>query len=151
MYTIDTVKELLLKEPQRPEIGAVAFAHVEDTDVGAITFFDWDGNHLAHFEGRGRPELTGALIAFVKSAWRHDEAQSVEDTCEHYARPCNAYRVRLAGSIFDGEIIVETLVGEPAENGAGYDLAARFNNHPERLSLLAAAGKHGAIFIAWLD
>lgn len=52
------------------------------------------------------------------------------------------YNVRLEGDIFDGIIIIE-----PNDENAEI-LASMFNNHPERLAMLVAAGEEGMSFRA---
>ena len=57
--------------------------------------------------------------------------------------------VRLEGNIWDGVITVpDAKTGEPADADIGWDIARRFNNHPERLAMLAAAGEDGIEFQA---
>ena len=130
---------------------SVAFAIIEgeDADAGAIFFYgdDPDSPPLCHFYG----EDSEALIGYVKTHWDENESKSVFPTAVEYRRPSESYRVILQGDIFDGTIYVETMDGDEAPEDIGWDLAMRFNNHPDRLTMLKLRGDEGIVFRHWTD
>ncbi|MCY3833901.1 MAG: hypothetical protein OXG85_12870 [Chloroflexi bacterium] len=130
---------------------SVAFALIEAEDAagGAISFYgdDPDSPPLCHFAG----EICLPLIEYVKAHWQEDTPKTVYPTALEYRRPSESYRVILTGDISDGTIYVETMDGEEAPEDIGWDLAMRFNNHPERLALLKRSGSEGIVFRRWTD
>ena len=128
---------------------ALAIIELEDADAGAIFFYgdDPDRPPLCHFQG----ENSGALIKYVKSHWDENASETVFPAAVEYRRPSESYRVILQGDIFDGTIYVETMDGDEAPDDIGWDLAMRFNNHPDRLTMLKQRGDEGIIFRRWTD
>lgn len=133
------------------DAASVAFALVEAEDAAgaAISFFgdDPDSPPLCHFSG----EKCLPLIEYVKAHWQGDRPKTVYPSAVEFRRPSESYRVILEGDIFDGTIYVETMDGEEAPDDIGWDLAMRFNNHPDRLTLLQRSGSEGIVFRRWTD
>lgn len=130
---------------------SIAFALIEAEDAAcrAISFYgdDPDSPPLCHFAG----EICLPLIEYIKAHWQEDPPKTVYPTAVEYRRPSESYRVILQGDIFDGTIYVETMDGEEAPDDIGWDLAMRFNNHPDRLVLLKRSGSEGIVFRRWTD
>lgn len=128
---------------------AYALVEAEDAAGGAVFFYgdDPDSPPLCHFAG----ELRRALIEYVKAHWQEDAPKTVFPSAVEYRRPSECYRVILEGDIFEGTIYVETMDGEDAPEDIGWDLAMRFNNHPDRLTLLQDSGSEGIVFRRWTD
>ena len=138
-------------EARRQDPASVAFAIIEDenADTGAIFFYgeDPDSPPLCHFDD----ENSLALIGYVKTYWAENASKTVFPAAVEYRRPSQSYRVVLQGDIFDGTIYVETMDGDEAPEDIGWELAMRFNNHPDRLAILKERGDEGIVFRRWAD
>lgn len=134
---------------QDPASVALAIIEDENADTSAIFFYgdDPDCPPLCHFDGVN----SRALIGYVKTYWAENASKTVFPAAVEYRRPSQSYRVVLQGDIFDGTIYVETMDGNEAPEDIGWDLAMRFNNHPDRLTMLQQSGDAGIIFRRWTD
>ena len=63
-------------------------ALLEDTDVGAVSFYNAAGQPLAHVNGRSNPEKAERLIDFVKANWQLErEAEGTDCYLQQWNKP----------------------------------------------------------------